>query len=76
MTPVGELRAAFICGAEFWEVFAHPDTGAQLERHAAAGILKVNGQPCSARIVDRLGDGDLIVRMVPLDEPAILEATA
>lgn len=46
-----------------FEVFAHPATAAETIQQAAAGVLRVNGMPASAVVVDRLGNGDQIVRI-------------
>jgi hypothetical protein len=65
-TPVGELRAALVPGGhapELFEVFAHPFTAGETVAQSALGALKVNGAQARAEVVDRLGNGDYLLRI-------------
>lgn len=62
----GELRSALIANEQtdgMFEVFAHPITGTELVAQGEDGVLRVNGLSATAKIVDYLGNGDVIVRI-------------
>lgn len=65
--PEGELRAAMIPNAftetAMHEVFAHPFTAGELVTQSRLGLLRVNGVAATAEVVDRLGNGEFIVRI-------------
>jgi hypothetical protein len=68
VTPAGELHTAFI--GETLEVFAHPFTAGETIAQSRLGVLKVNGKPAQARVMEVLGNGDYILRLTPLEEAA------
>jgi hypothetical protein len=62
----GVLSAALIPGGHapnMHEVFCHPFTAGELVAQSTLGALRVNGERASARVVERLGNGDYIVRI-------------
>jgi hypothetical protein len=46
-----------------FEVFCHPFTAGETVAQARLGVLRVNGEPARAHVVDRLGNGDYLVRI-------------
>lgn len=64
-TAEGVLRDALIANSRaqhIREVFAHPKTAAELVHQSRTGVLRINGCPARAEIVDQVGNGDYIVR--------------
>ena len=80
MMAEGELSAAFITGPEAahrFEVFCHPFTAGETVAQSRLGVLRVNGEPATAQVVERLGNGDYIVRIeIVREEHAKLELVA
>ena len=66
MMAEGALSSALIPGTfaeHIFEVFCHPFTAGEMVAQARLGALRVNGEAASAHVVDRLGNGDYIVRV-------------
>lgn len=60
------MSAAMIPNTEathLFEVFCHPFTAGETIAQSKLGVLSVNGQPAKASVVDRLGNGDYVVRI-------------
>jgi len=66
-TPEGEIKSGLIAneqaGDRLFEVFVHPFTAGELVACGKAGILKINGKPAWAEVVDKFGNGDYAVRI-------------
>jgi hypothetical protein len=76
VTPEGVLSAALIAGGHaphIHEVFCHPYTAGELVAQGRLGALIVNGQPAHATVVDRLGNGDYLVRIQVGLDPVTVE---
>jgi len=50
MLPKDELQTCWHSPG-FYEVFAHPETAAEIVQQSTEGALKVNGTPAKAEIV-------------------------
>lgn len=64
--PEGELSSALIANPQadgLFEVFCHPFTAGELITQSKLRALKVNGKLADAEVVDRLGNGDYVVRI-------------
>lgn len=64
--PEGEFRAGLIANPQadhLFEVFCHPFTAGETIAQSKLGALRVNGQLATAEVVDRLGNGDYLVRI-------------
>lgn len=46
-----------------FEVFAHPFTAGETVCQSKLGVLKVNGRAARAEVVDRMGNGDYLLRI-------------
>lgn len=71
MMAEGALSSALIPGTfaeHLFEVFAHPFTAGELVAQSRLGVLRVNGVSASAQVVDRLGNGDYVVRVTLAEE--------
>lgn len=75
MTPEGVLSAAMIPNGEaahLFEVFCHPFTAGETVAQARLGALRVNGAPANAYVVDRLGNGDFLMRIELVDRVSVV----
>lgn len=66
MIAEGILSSALIPGTfaeHIFEVFCHPFTAGEMVAQSRLGALKVNGEEATASVVDRLGNGEYIVRI-------------
>jgi hypothetical protein len=66
VTPEGVLSTAMIANGNaqhLHEVFCHPFTAGELVAQGELGALRVNGETARAQVVDRLGNGDYLVRI-------------
>lgn len=65
-TAEGEFKTALIPNgnaSHMFEVFVHPFTAGETIAQSKLGHLKVNGRFATAEVVDRLGNGDYVVRI-------------
>jgi len=65
-TPEGEFSPALISNPQadhLTEVFCHPFTAGETVAQSKMGVFKVNGRKATAEVVDRLGNGDFILRI-------------
>jgi hypothetical protein len=62
----GRFESALIANVNadhIFEVFAHPFTAGETIAQSRLGVLRVNGEPARASVVDVLGTGEYVLRL-------------